>query len=280
LGISIAALGYRGLAWCCARLPVGILQIVAKPVSKIYHHFDKGHVVNVRKNLAIISEHTKRDCSHLEKKVYEHFAYFMIEFFRAGSIGKVEVPERVKELTNQHLGLPGEKANLILVGHYGNWEISLKHLLELGYSVTIIAMNHSNKDVDAFFTKMRAHKNVKISYLDQGLRPCIKAIKNKEVLALACERDYTGNGIEVDIAGHKVKFPNGPSWLIDKYKLDAYLGLTKRISLGVFESNLVKIKSFDADTSHEEITQEISDQLFKHIFENPEQWITFDDFFK
>ena len=60
-------MGYRGLAWCCARLPVGILQIVAKPVSKIYHHFDKGHVVNVRKNLAIISEHTKRDCSHLEK---------------------------------------------------------------------------------------------------------------------------------------------------------------------------------------------------------------------
>ncbi len=279
MSFSKAALGYEILAWCSVKAPDRLLNKIIPSIASLYNKFDAAHSVFVRNNLKVISEYTGKDFAHLEKKIYEHFAMFMIEFFRVGSQSKVVPPVETKDRIHKALGEPGEKANLILVGHYGNWEVALQHLLGIGYSVTTVAMNHSDKKVDAFFSKMRYHKNITVSYLDQGLRPCIKALKNKHILALACERDYTGTGVPVNIAGREISFPIGPAWLISKYHPDTFLGVYKRLALGEFETSLQKLEFDEKESDLNLITQSISDKLFEHIYENPAQWITFDDFF-
>jgi lauroyl/myristoyl acyltransferase len=277
--ISKAALGYKIMGYCCAYTPSFVLKIILPFLAGLFHRFDSRHVGNVKKNLDILSKHTGRDFSGLEKKVYKNFAFFMAEFFKAGIRRDVFLQENLKKKINDTLGQPGEKANLILVGHYGNWELALKQLLGMGYSVTTIAMNHSDSNVDKFFSDMRNHENITVAYLNQGLKPCIRALRNKEIIALACERDYTGNGIAVNIAGQEVGFPHGPAWLISKYNPDTYLGIYKRKSFGEFDSILEKFDFKDSLSEVSDITQEISDKLFHHIYEDPSQWITFDDFF-
>lgn len=280
MSFSKAAFSYKLLSWLCVHTPDKLLKIILPPIASVYKKFDLTHSKFVRNNLKVISEHTGRDCLYLEKEVYLNFAMFMVEFFRVGSQSSVIPSKETKDKIVKELGQPGEKANLILVGHYGNWEVALQHLLGVGYSVTTVVMNHSDKKVDEFFLKMRYQKNIRVSYLDQGLRSCIKAIKKKEVIALACERDYTGNGVPVNIAGREVFFPVGPAWLISKYSPDTYLGIYKRLALGEFDKSLQKLEFDEKESDLNRISQTISDNLFEHIYKNPAQWITFDDFFK
>ena len=279
MSFSKAALGYKILGNCCAYTPKPVLDLVLPTISKVYHRLDKVHAQYVRNNLKILSEHTGEDYSHLEKIIFKNFASYLVEFFRAGIRKDILVNDQSKEMFHKYFGLPGEKANLILVGHYGNCEMALRHLLDSGYRVTTVAMNHQDKKVDAFFTRMRQHANISVSYLDQGLKPCIRALKKKEILALACERDYSGNGLKINIAGKQVSFPHGPATLISKFKPETFLGVYKRVSFGNFQCDLQKFDFSDYLGDNQKITQVISDKLFEYIYEDPSQWITFDDFF-
>lgn len=276
---SKAAKAYDLLAAFCCKMPLPILNSIIENLSWVYQKLNKKNDLHVVSNLNQLSKHLNRDLSSKHLDVYKHFGWFLIEFFRAHKYPPQPLPDTIIKDTLNKMGRPGEQANLILVGHYGNWEIALKHVLNMGYKVTTIAMKHSDCEVDAFFSKMRHHPNLTVRYLEDGFKYCIKAMRNKEVVALACERDYTENGHPVSIAGAQVPFPKGPATLIKKYKPNVFFGECIRRSLNQFDMQLVPFRHPDQEEV-DEITQAIANQLFDLIYKHPEQWITFDDFFQ
>ena len=94
----------------------------------------------------------------------------------------------------QHLGKVGSSSSILLMGHYGNWEVALQQLLATQYPVTTLSMKHSSPEVDEFFNRQRHHPGLECADIGQGLKPLFHALTQNRQVALACERDYKNQG--------------------------------------------------------------------------------------
>jgi Kdo2-lipid IVA lauroyltransferase/acyltransferase len=276
--------GYCALRKICACIPPGAAKVALNGLSWLYWKLDVRKRPFVIENLKVLSHGTTKDLRILQREVYRHFAYFFYEFFSQRP-SKFENSATVIPKIKAQLGEPGEKAGLLLVSHTGNWEASLKELLNCGYPVTTVVMPHSHPDVNCFFDQLRGHPGLETASLKEGLTACAHAIKNKRIIALACERDYTGTGLPIGIFGHEISFPKGPAWLMLRYQVPTFLVKSHRIDLLHFSVELepvniplglTKVKS----EALESLSQHIVEALFKHVLLHAEQWITFDPLFK
>lgn len=280
--MNLALQGYSFLKRLCEVTPPVVAERLLYSISFFYWMFDYKHRKYVKRNLDVIKSNIKKEKVPSVNDVYFHFAQFIYEFFSYQKHFSYKKFQPNVELLDA-LGKPWERSSMILVTHQGNWEMSLQKLLQSGYPVLTVVMRHNNKEIDAFFHSLREHPLLEVSYLEEGIRPCIKAIRENRILALACERDYSHHGVEVNVAGRSVLFPKGPGYLYQKYKLPIFHGVSRRQSLGKFDEQLLKIDEellLKAKSNLQSITQIIADTLFCEIYHSPEQWITFDDFFQ
>jgi lauroyl/myristoyl acyltransferase len=279
----IALQGYKFLRKICKYIPPKIAKKWLNGLSWIYWKLDVKNCSNVVANLETLGKASSQSGVVLQREVYRHFAYFFYEFFSQKD-AFFENAEFLNQDLIEKLGFPGEKASLLLVSHTGNWEASLKYLLNRGYSVTTIVMPHSHPEVNLFFDQLRAHPNLETASLLEGLAHCAHAIKNKRVIALACERDYTGNGLALPMFDKNIYFPKGPAWLMMRYQVPTYLAKCHRTDLLRFN---VKLEAIDLPIKLPEsrneaiarLSQGISRKMFDHILCHSEQWITFDPTF-
>ena len=200
-------------------------------------------------------------------------------------MGTFENELELKKKVREQLGEPNEKEALLLIPHCGNWELTLRQLLSMGYPVTTVIMPHSHEDVNEFFHELRYHPNLETASLENGMRACLRALAQKRIVALACERDYTGQGLELEIFDQRVFFPKGPAWLMLSKKTPTFFTNCQRLRLNHFRAELIPMHLPEAMPKDKEealltACQTIANRVFKNIEENPEQWITFDPVFR
>lgn len=284
--INPGKLGYQALHALCQNVPRPLATKVLPALAHIYKRADEKHRLHVERNLAVLGDYLKRDTSQLVDEVFFHFACFIYEFFSFNNdrLTQFASDQSMEKKLRDTFGSPGEKAGLILVNHHGNWEIALKKVLALGYPMMTVALHHGNAGVDDFFNQMRSHPGLRVSYLEEGTGPCLQAIEEKRLLALACERDYTGRGVDVELAGKSVTFPVGPAYLHHKTGVKLARARMTRLEIDAFDILLEPIEIPDSvykcTSPIESLTRHIAQSVFSLIYECPEQWITFDDFFK
>ena len=271
----LAAWLFRFFAWLCITLPEQNIKLIIDLLSSLYYRLDFRKRHHVKKNLSVILNDSEK-ISQLTPKVYQHFGYFLYEFF-----SKKTFEMKSKSFLSPHtvLGNPGEHSSLILTGHYGNWELGLRHLLNLGYKVSTITMHHSHSKVDHFFDEMRQHPNLTCHDLEKGLQPIMRSIQNKHIVALACERDYTQRGFQFEFMNSEIKFPKGPAYLIKKFKRPTFIFSQERTNLLSFNYDLIPLSFNSEAESLEMLSYRVAKEVFRVILNKPEQWLTFDPYF-
>jgi lauroyl/myristoyl acyltransferase len=279
--LSLANTCYRVLRSLCRSIPPELAEPLLKKLSWAYYQLDKKNKVNVQRNLKVLRPQQNRD--ELEKAVYLNFAFFLYEFF-SGSMGTYQDENSLKKKVREQLGEPNEQGTLLLIPHCGNWELTLRQLLSMGYTVTTVIMPHSHEDVNTFFHELRYHPNLETASLGNGMRACLRALSQKRIVALACERDYTGQGIELDMFGQQISFPKGPAWLMLRKQPPTFFVSCQRIKLNHFKVELIPMSLPEELPQNKEeavylTSQSIAQRVFQNIDENPEQWITFDHVF-
>lgn len=281
--MSLACQAYKSIRTICRSIPPALAEPILNALSDLYRCLDGRKKNFVLDNLKVIAP--DKDPQQLCKSIYRHFGYFMYEFFQ-GMKGEYHQEVQLNQTLVDLFGEPDERSNLLLISHAGNWELTLRHLLSRGYNVTTVVMPHSHADVDDFFRELREHPNLETAPLEKGMRACIKAINNKRIVALACERDYTGSGIDMPIldGSHQISFPKGPAWLMLNKKVSTFFVNCTRQSLGKLSVQLEPILIPDELPSDKEAaihttSQHIARHIYGFISSNPEQWITFDPMF-
>lgn len=273
----IAAYLFRFLAWVCRSISPDQATAKLDFLAHLYWRIDASKRDHVTQNLKALTGNPE-EAKRLTPLVYKEFAYFIYEFF-SNHKAAIENREEIVPYARQMLGAPGEQSSLILMGHYGNWEIGLKHLLELGYPVCTVSMHHSHPKVDAFFEELRSHPNLQCHDLNEGIGPILKAIEQNNIIALACERDYAKNGYQLELFDATFAFPRGPAFLMKKFKLPAFVFEQQRLSLLKFNYHLISIEPPQTNEKLEALSLRIAKAVFQVILKRPEQWLTFDPYF-
>jgi lauroyl/myristoyl acyltransferase len=200
-------------------------------------------------------------------------------------MGTFQNEDQLKSHVRKQLGAPHEQGTLMLIPHCGNWELTLRQLLAMDYPVTTIIMPHSHEDVNEFFHELRYYPNLETASLDNGMRACLRALNQKRIVALACERDYTGQGLELEMFDQLISFPKGPAWLMLSKQPPTFFVNCQRLKLNHFKVELIPMtlpENLPEDKEEAVLvtSEKIAQRVFNNIDENPDQWITFDPVFR
>lgn len=99
---------------------------------------------------------------------------------------------------------------IIVMGHFGNWELAGAYLAMRGLPVDAVAMHMANPLSDGFLTRTRTRLGLNIVFDEQAVRRIPKALQAGHVVVLVSDQGAKGlAGTFVDFFGRPAKTPRG-----------------------------------------------------------------------
>lgn len=241
----------------------------------------------VYENLRVIfPKKTKKEILRIQRNLFRNFAKYLVDFFRFEKLDLQYLKEKIRLLNLNYLDKARScgKGVIVLTAHLGNWELGGVVLAILGYPFWAVTLPHKDKKVDDFFNFQRQSKGVKVIHLGKAVKTILDVIKNRELIALVGDRDFTEKGVISDFFGKPAMFPQGPAALSLKTGAVIVPGFMLRNRDDTFTLSIEKPLEFKASGSREKDLQELIRQ-YTAIFEDyirrfPEQWYMFRRFWK
>jgi len=280
---------YRFGQWMALSLPHSIAYRVGVFLTRFKYMLCRGERTAMRKNMQIILGADHEGVEKYPRLIYANFGKYLVDFFRAPKIDKefIEKFVTIENISNMDEALTRGKGVLGLTAHIGNWELCAQIMALLGYKINAIALTHSNKQIDDFFTKQREDKGVKVIPVGVAIRQCFAALKRNEIVGILGDRDFSGeNGINVDFLGKKLLAPRGPAVLSLRTQaaiVPAFVirdDQDDRYFKYVFEKPIYPLRSDDEEHDIKDLTEKYIQVIEKYIRKYPQQWYMFNEFWK
>jgi len=269
-------------------LPLKLAYSLAKRVSDIQYLLAKKDREAVVRNLGIVTKKDAKACMRLSRKVFRNFGLYLVDFFRMANLSREDIEKRVKVegIENIDKVLRQKKGGIILTCHIGNWEMGGVVMAMLGYDMSAVALNHKHKNINDFFIKQREEKGLKVIPVSHIMKRCISALRGNGLLALVGDRDFTNNGIMLNLFGMPTSIPKGPAMFALKTESPIIPGVfvrrdTFNYSLIFGEPIEVKhVSAIDKDKIIKEASVKFTASMEKYIQAYPEQWLIFRKFWE
>jgi lauroyl/myristoyl acyltransferase len=168
---------------------------------------------------------------------------------------------------------------IMAMPHLGAWDWGGAWLSASGFPLTVVAEELDPPELFEWFAGLRRRMGMTVVRLDRAAATGVMAALHRgEVVGLLCDRDITGDGIDVTFFGERTKLPGGPATLALR------TGAAILPCCVIFEGDHHRaIVLPPLDTTRrgrlredvERITQEMADALASLIRRVPEQWHVF-----
>src|SRR5262245_23089669 len=185
-------------------LPLSVSKYLTRILCDCHYLFSHDDRRYVQKNLRMICGE-RPDIPELSREVFRNFGLYLIEFFRLQKmlddkyIEKHVILENVEALKKV---VESNQGAILLGAHMGNWEYGGALMGKFGYPLTIIALPHNEQPLNNYFNKQRMMAGNHVVKTDQALRVCTQVLKQKGIVGLAADRDFTDNGDVLEFLGH------------------------------------------------------------------------------
>lgn len=236
----------------------------------------------VRSNLERITGlKDRRQLNRMTRDVFRNFAKYLADFFRFQKIDSEYIRRfvKVEGMENLDEALSRGKGVVLLSAHIGNWELGGVVVSTIKQPVMAVALTHSDKRIDDFFTRQRTSGNVKPIQIGISLRSCYDALKNNGLVALLGDRDFSGKGLELDFFGFPALIPKGPA--VFSARLDAEIVPTFMVREAgdtfklIFEPSLKRVSAVTEKEKVKEIMKGYVSVIERYVKMYPTQWYMF-----
>jgi KDO2-lipid IV(A) lauroyltransferase len=263
-------------------LPEGFALRMGRQLGNVMYYLDLEHRRVAIQNLHIAfgGEKSEREMRSIANRTFQNLGMMIIEFFRIPRMDVKTFKERVKiEGLEEALSLLEKKKGvLLLIGHFGNWELMGLMSKVIGNPITVIAKPiKKNKWVDQFVTKIRNAGGLEVISNIKAGRKVIQALsQNRVVGILIDQRAKRSEGIWADFFGRKA--PTTPSLAVLAMKTGAPVLPVFMIRNGfqkhrlIIKEPLELIRTGNIKKDVEANTQLFNDTLESTIRQHPDQW--------
>ena len=150
----------KGFSLFINLLPEGFALWLGRQLGKMFFYLDRGHRKVALENLqtALGKEKPEKELYAIAQRTFQNLGMMVIEFFRIPGLNKEDFEKKVSvEGLDEALKLLEKKEGaLLLLGHFGNWELMGLMSKVIGNPIMVIAKPiKKNKWVDQFITKIR-----------------------------------------------------------------------------------------------------------------------------
>ena len=260
------------------RLPYRSASAVGSVFGKILHLFDKKHRKIAFDNLrASFPGKTEAELNDIIKKLYDNMGRSFTEFLYLPKLPLEKLKTLIKVKGEEHLkaAIKKGKGVIVIVSHFGNWELMGARYTEYGTS-TVIAFPQSNVLTDKVITKYRTNAGMQIIFTGNAVKDIFRALRNKEMVGFLADQDAHGEGVFIDFFGRPASTNRGPAVMALKTKAAIITSFIAREKDNTFtlhiepELPLVDTGDFEADVRKN--TENWSMVLERYVREYPEQW--------
>ncbi|MFC2150569.1 lysophospholipid acyltransferase family protein [Calditrichota bacterium] len=242
-------------------------------------------VVKFRKSVAMDNLHHAfpgKSAQELERvylNCWQHFMRVGAELARLPLLNRDNIERYVDVSAHPLMGKLLERGKGILVasGHIGNWEILGAAMSAMGYPITYVVTNQSNKRVEEWIDRMRQSLGIEIIPRREAVKGVLNALKRNRVIAVLCDQDAGDAGVFVEFFGRKASTPRGPALFHLKTGAPILYVTCLYQRGGRYKIDLEEIKvpelTEDREANIASIMQAVTIRLEQDVRSHPEQWL-------
>jgi phosphatidylinositol dimannoside acyltransferase len=212
------------------------------------------------------------------QKVFDSYARYWLDVLKlpSWSSAKVDSMFRIEGYEHVQASLEGGTAPIFALPHLGSWEVAARWLVDRGHRVSAVVEDLDSPELYEWFRDFRESMGVRVIPLDSRAGTEVAAaVSRGEIMCLLCDRDISGNGIEVEFFGEVTRLPGGPA-------LAALRSGAPLIPVGVYTEgrNIRAVVRKPLEVAREgrlrddvtRITQALARELELLIRREPHQW--------
>jgi KDO2-lipid IV(A) lauroyltransferase len=263
-------------------LPEGFALWCGKQLGSVFFHLDWERRKVALENLQIAfgDEKSEKERLAIALRAFQNLGMMAMEFFRIPKMDVEAFRKRVKiEGLEAALGLLGKgKGVLLLLSHFGNWEMMGIMSRLIGDSIMVIAKPmKKNKRMDQFITKIRSAAGLEVVSSIKASRTVIKALsQNRVVGILIDQRAKRSEGIWADFFGKEAPTTPGLAVLAMKTGAPVVPVFMVRIGFGkhrlIIQKPLELVRTGDIKKDVVANTRLFNQTLESIIRQYPDQW--------
>ena len=272
----------KGFSLIVNLLPENFSLWIGRQLGNGMYHVDLEHRKVAIQNLHIAfgQEKSESEIQGIARRTFQNLGMMAVEFFRIPKMDAEMFKERVKiEGLEEALKLlEKKKGALLLIGHFGNWELMGLMSKVIGNPIMVIAKPmKKNRWVDEFITKIRNASGLEVIPNVKASRKVMKALsQNRLVGILIDQRAKRSEGVWVDFFGRKA--PSTPALAVLGMRTGAPILPVFMIRNGfqkhrlLIQEPLQLVNTGDVNKDVETNTQLINHTLESMIRQYPDQW--------
>ncbi|MCL4449310.1 MAG: phosphatidylinositol mannoside acyltransferase [Actinobacteria bacterium] len=174
------------------------------------------------------------------------------------------------------------KGVILALPHLGNWDFGGAWFALQGYPLTTVGEILEPYELFEWFVEKRRLNGIDVLPLDSKAgKALLNVLESGGVIALVCDRDLVGNGVEVSFFGKKTTVPAGPAVLALRtgaalIPVAVYTGTsTHHYATIRAPLEVCRTGSFRLDVTR--LTQTLVHELEYLIYKEPHQWHAFQE---
>jgi lauroyl/myristoyl acyltransferase len=259
--------------WFFARLGDLFFLLAAKKQQTYFY--------NLRRVLG--DSATPAQMNAVARRAFQNQLKNYFDLFRWHRITKEKVRQQLAELHGyDYLENAMKRGKGVIAGsaHFGAWDLVI-HLTAAYLDARIVVPNERIKPERLFqyILALRRSQGIEVVPIDVAPRAMIKALRDKQMVGLAYDRDITKTGPVVTFLGVPTQMPDGAVQLSLKFGAPVVIGFSVRQpdnrSIVYIEPPLEFEKTGDTPRDIQVGVQRIAAVLEKYIRQYPDQWLMF-----
>jgi KDO2-lipid IV(A) lauroyltransferase len=262
--------------------PEDLVLWLGRQLGNVWYYLDFEHRKVTIQNLltAFGREKSAHEIRGIAKRTFQNLGMMAVEFFRIPKMDMETFKRRVKmEGLSEALALlEKKKGALLLISHFGNWEMMGLMSKVIGNPIMVLAKPmKKNQWVDRFITKIRSASGLEVISTVNASRKVMKALsQNRVVGILIDQRAKRSEGIWADFFGRKA--PTTPGLAVLAMKTGAPILPVFMVRDGFQTHRLIVKEPLELiRTGDIKKDVEANTQLFNHTLESmirqyPDQW--------
>jgi KDO2-lipid IV(A) lauroyltransferase len=217
------------------------------------------------------------------RRTFRHYARYWLEGARLPAVApEVIVDRMIVESGWEHLveGMATGNGVVMALPHLGSWEWGGAWMALQGYPMTAVAEPLHPPELYDWFVAQREAIGLTIVPLGpEASGVLLRRLREGGLLALLCDRDIAGNGVEVEFLGERTTLPAGPATLALRtgatlLAAAVYSG-PGRDHTAIVTAPLSTERTGGLRADVARITQELAHELERLIRRAPDQWYLF-----
>ena len=207
-----------GAAWLAQALPPRGAERAARAGGRIL-------AATLRRRRAMAERHVRRarggglDDGGVRRAVlgtFDSYARYWMELFRLPALSPDEIVAGMRCEGCEHIDAARAAGTglILALPHVGNWDFAGAWVVQRGTPVTAAAELVEPPELFDWFVEVRRGLGMEIIPLGPHAGTAlVRALRENRAVALLCDRDIQGGGVEVEFFGERTTLPGGPATL-------------------------------------------------------------------